>query len=203
MKGGGANSQIQENMEKVEMTSSQENIDKVEIMSGQENHDQVEMTSIPVSPERRKSSTSMKSQDSGTSNERVDIENSLDGLNWKALWDEFTLRKMWTERSWKDIVKHFMMVLLLGLIPSSYDVISDGFLVNDFVGGTFYTKRITEDFDQLPNCTHLRNIYDFSQNGSEILIGQEYSCFEKDPIWGYVTLAFLLLPGFLGGAQVS
>ena len=171
--------------------------------SSQASDDQVEMTSIQVSQERRKSSTSMKSQDSGTRNERVERENSLDGLNWKALWEEFTVRKMWTERSLKDIVKNFMMVLFLGLIPSSYDVISDGFLVNDFVGGTFYTKRITEDFNQLPNCTHLKNIYDFSQNGSEVLIGQEYSCFEKDPIWGYVTLTFLLLPGFLGGLQVS
>ena len=171
----------------------------------QENIDQVENMKSQVSNKRRNSSISMNSQDSGTRNESVHKETSLDGLNWTALWEEFTLKRMWTDRSWKDMVKNFLMVLLLGLIPSGYDVISDGFLARDFLGGTDYTRHVTTNFTEPPaeNCTHIKNIYDLSDDGSEILVGQSYTCFEKDPIWGYVAFAFLILPGYLGGWQVD
>ena len=170
-----------------------------------ENLDQVEMTNIQVCPERGNSSTSMNNEDSGTIKEIVDKKRNLDGLNWTTLREEFTWKKMWTDRSWRDIFKNFGMVLLLGLIPSGYDVISDGFLAKDFLFGTDYTRHVTTNFTEPPgeNCTHIKNTYDLSQNGSEILVGQAYTCFEKDPIWGYVTIALLIFPGYIGGAQVD
>ena len=129
----------------------------------------------------------------------------LDGLNWRALRAEFTVRKMWKERTWKELVKNFVIVLLLGIIPSGYDVISDGLLVKDFVGGTNYTRHITTNFTEPSgeNCKLIKNINEPTHNGSDVLVGQVYTCFEKDPIWGYMTLTFLLIPGLIGGGPVD
>ena len=130
---------------------------------------------------------------------------SVDGLDWKALGAEFTVKEMWTDRSWKDLVKNFVIVLLLGLIPSGYDVISDGFLAKDFVGGAYYTRHVTINFTEQPgeNCTLIKTINKLTPDGNEVLAGQVYTCFEKDPIWGYATLTFLLIPGLLGAHQVD
>ena len=169
--------------------------------TNQENLDQIKTMEIQESLKRRDSSLSLNRQPTSSPED----ETTIDGLNWRALREEFTLKKVWTLRSWKDIAKNFVMVLFLGLIPSGYDVISDVFLVRDFVGGTNYTKLVTTNFTEPPgeNCWHIKNIYDLSHNGSEVLAGQAFTCFEKDPIWGYVTLTFLLWSGLYGGPQVD
>ena len=138
-------------------------------------------------------------------------EACIDGLDWTALRQEFTWKNLWTGRSWADIGKHFVVVLLLGLIPSGYDVVSDGLLVNAFVNGTYYIKHVTHNLSQhLPgeeytpeeDCRHIGSFYENIQNGTVVKY-EKVECFEKDPIWGWTTFVIMLLPGLLGGYQVQ
>ena len=57
------------------------------------------------------------------------------------LLQEFNWDSLWVNRTWWDILKHFGCVLLLLLIPSSYDTITDVLLFIDFQWGQIY--RVT------------------------------------------------------------
>ena len=140
-----------------------------------------------------------------------------DNLDWDILKKEFTLEKIWTNRSRSDIAKNFAIVLLFGLIPTLSDVVTDGLSVNSFLSGTVYTKHITDlslmNMTNTHDCKHLSNVSNpfdpeaaecthtgcfirFTDEGPII----EYAvieCFEKDPVCGFVTLATIFLPGFV------
>ena len=85
-----------------------------------------------------------------------------DNLDWDILKKEFTLEKIWTNRSRSDIAKNFAIVLLFGLIPTLSDVVTDGLSVNSFLSSTVYTKHITDlslmNMTNTHDCKHLSNV---------------------------------------------
>ena len=134
----------------------------------------------------------------------------LDGLDWTAIMEEFTCQKFLTGRSLCDVAKHFYVVLLLCLLPSGYDIISDYLLANAFVDGTTYIKHITtnlsqhqpgEGFTPDENCRHIGSYYENTRIVSLVKY-EKVECLEKDPIWGWTMFGIMLLPGLLGGYQV-
>jgi len=48
-----------------------------------------------------------------------------DGININALYQELTLKKIWHERTWVEILKHFAITLIISVLPTFYDVGSD------------------------------------------------------------------------------
>ena len=86
-----------------------------------------------------------------------------DNLDWDILKKEFTLEKIWTNRSRSDIAKNFAIVLLFGLIPTLSDVVTDGLSVNSFLSGTVYTKHITDlsllNVTNISSCTQLTTCF--------------------------------------------
>ena len=51
---------------------------------------------------------------------------------FKILCSEFTYEKLWRNRTWSDIGKHFALSLGTALIPSTYDTVTDSLLCYDF-----------------------------------------------------------------------
>ena len=48
-----------------------------------------------------------------------------DGININALYRELTLKKMWHERTWIEILKHFAITLIISVLPTFFDVGTD------------------------------------------------------------------------------
>ena len=51
------------------------------------------------------------------------------GVNFSNIWREMTVNKMWHERTWSEILKHFSKTLLIGLLPTFFDVGTDVYAV--------------------------------------------------------------------------
>ena len=47
-------------------------------------------------------------------------------VNWKALAAEFAWENLWTNRDWKSIGKHFLIVFSTSFFFSVFDVFTDG-----------------------------------------------------------------------------
>ena len=117
-------------------------------------------------------------------------------INWKALNAEFTWEKLWTNRTWKDIFGHFAKVLFLTLIPTLVDVITDALSGKKFVLGNDYMKRDVNLSDPLnENCTLVGTYWKYGSDGEPYVEHEDWSCHEEDPVWGYVTLALIFVPG--------
>jgi len=92
---------------------------------------------------------------------------------------EFNWDTLWRNREWPEIGETFGINLVVGLLPTLFDVGMDSLAVNDYINGTYYYKETGNYSD---NCR---------------LTAENYTeCFEKDPIYGYVTLTCFFLPGF-------
>ena len=78
----------------------------------------------------------------------------------------------------------------LSFLLSTLDIILDKLVSVGFLNGQYYTRIFMIEQPDL-NCTHLG-----TKCKTDGCIKVHYSCFEKDPIWGVVDLAFFLLPGF-------
>ena len=116
---------------------------------------------------------------------------------------ELTLQKLWRERTWKEILRHFVTALIFGTLGSFIDIGTDGFTAESFISGTNYTKRV-DNLSDLANhndCVHTGRFITFNP-GPEIEY-EEIVCFEKDPIWGWVTVAFMISPGFFFAGLVA
>ena len=110
------------------------------------------------------------------------------------------------KRSWKARTKYFCTALVVGLLPTLFDIGTDGLSVFSFLHGTTYIKNVPDLNHSSVNCStgdehcvwcenigrHLK----ISANTTEVVY-EEFECFEKDPIWGYMTLVFMFLPGLL------
>ena len=120
-------------------------------------------------------------------------------INWKALAAEFTWEKLWKKRDWKSIWKHFLVTFSTGFFFSAFDVITDGTSGFTFIFGAYYIKNVEHRSDSsvehfMCNITGRFSVID--QDGSEHVDYYRYQCFEKDPIWGFFTLACMFVPGF-------
>ena len=139
----------------------------------------------------------MENEELGT---RMLLPENEDGLKWEEVVEE--LKSLFkfnadSDRGWGTIVKTSLIILSISVLPSFFDMGSDAFSVYSFINGTTYTKYVPDLNHSSFNsslCTHvgtyLRREADFSEVAYE-----EVECFEKDPIWGYMSLAFIFLPG--------
>ena len=136
-------------------------------------------------------------------------------IDFKVLRDEFSFDKIWRSRAFGNICSHFAQVLLIGLIPSFFDLVTDSLNAKNFILGNYYIKHIhnMSEFDK-DSCTHVGtyiryrnpeklNISEDISNSRFLtdleipeVVFEEVSCFEVDPTWGWLTFSFILLPGF-------
>ena len=46
-------------------------------------------------------------------------------INLSALYQELTVEKMWLERTWFEVLKHFAITLTIGVLPTLFDMGTD------------------------------------------------------------------------------
>ena len=99
---------------------------------------------------------------------------------------------------WKDTKYEDIAFAIFGLGGSTYDIVSDALLSKSYLSGTDYIKIVDNYYDSVvTNCTFLgHNTYvDVVENKTEKFY--EFSCFEQDIYWGWMTSSFVFLPGLL------
>ena len=69
---------------------------------------------------------------------KVEVEDP--DVDWKALRAEFTMDKLWRNRTWKSIALVAAIGFFIRLLPSSVDIGTDGVSAEKFLYGTQYTK---------------------------------------------------------------
>ena len=105
---------------------------------------------------------------------------------------------------WKTPAKYFLLNFICSLIPTCLDMGSDAFLSWTFFNGTEYGKNVpNESYHSVESCGDplSRTIIE-GKNGSQWIpmeTNYHFMCFEKDPIYGAVTLALIFLPGIMWG----
>ena len=124
-------------------------------------------------------------------------------INWRALAAEFTWENLWTKRDYKSIGKHFLVSFCTGLFFSGFDIFTDGSSGFTFIFGADYIKNVASPNDtSVADNTSCKNIGRFvvvAEDGAESVDFYQYQCFERDPIWGCWTLAFMFVPGLWAG----
>ena len=118
------------------------------------------------------------------------------GINFSALKNELNVEKLWQEKTWKETLKHFITAFVSGALGSFVDSSTDGLTIKSFIRGANYTKWVKNlsnpaNYDA---CVHTFRLTSFNP-GPEIEY-EEIVCFEQDPIWGWVTVGFIFLPGY-------
>ena len=100
--------------------------------------------------------------------DKQEVTGSNKGHGWEVDWcaakKEFIWINLWKERSWGNKGGHLIKALLIGLIPSFFDIGTDSLGVKNFIMGAKYTKSVPmfpdpNDMMNL-NCTHIAH---FSQ----------------------------------------
>ena len=119
------------------------------------------------------------------------------GINFSSLKRELTVQKLWRERTWKEILKHFVTALIFSALPSFFDIGTDGFTAESFIRGANYTKWVKNLSDPAnhDDCIHTGRFTSYNP-GPQIEF-EEIVCFEQNPIWGLRTVAFIFLPGYV------
>ena len=120
-------------------------------------------------------------------------------IDWKALKDELTKEKQWTSKDWwKDIKKHLLISFATGFFFSAFDLITDGMSGFTYIFGADYIKnvdKITDPSVVNSDLTTCRRLGHFRREDTDSIDYYQYQCFERDPIWGSLTLAFMFVPG--------
>ena len=106
-------------------------------------------------------------------------------LNFGKMAEEFGQDRLWNNRTSAEIWETFGINLCVGLLPTLFDLSMDSLAVKDYITGTYYVKA------------PLAPIVKLNESGNCRLNSQDaIECFEKDPIFGYVTLTCFFFPGF-------
>ena len=113
------------------------------------------------------------------------------GINFTSLRKELTVQKLWGERTWKEILRHFFIALIFGALGSFVDVSTDSLTAKSFITGANYTKWVKNLSDPAnhDDCVHTGRFTSFNP-GPEIEY-EEIVCFEQDPMWGWATVALI------------
>ena len=116
-------------------------------------------------------------------------------FNYSGLRRELSIKKLWHDRTWAGIFEHMFTVLVISVLPTFYDVSTDSLSAKSFISGANYTKHVKNLSDPAfhENCIHTGRFTTF--HPEQELAYEEISCFEKDPIWGTVTVLLIFLPG--------
>ena len=126
-----------------------------------------------------------------------------DHLDWQELRGEFTWEKLWSERKGKEIAETFAVGLLFSLLPTIPNILTDCLSANNFIFGANYIKNVYNLSDTAAdNCTHVGRYTQYSSTGQGSTLYEVVDCFETDPIWGYLVLVFIFLPGVIGAPKV-
>ena len=124
-------------------------------------------------------------------------------VNWRALSAEFDWKGLWTKKFWKSIWKHFLISFWTGFFFSALDILTDGWSGFTFIFGTDYIKNVASQNDtsvaDTDSCKNIGRFVVVDEDGTESVEYYQYQCFEKDPIWGAMTLFFMFFPGLWGG----
>jgi hypothetical protein len=126
------------------------------------------------------------------------IEETTNVDSIQNLRNEFTFKKMWTDRSLSRILLHFITALFFGIVGSSYDVATDILLFEDYWCGKLYKKTVASPKDVSVNSSDCFQIGFYSEliNGTTLTVtSYTFTCFEQDPYYALATLTFILLPG--------
>ena len=121
-------------------------------------------------------------------------ERTEDGLVWEKLGPElvdiFKVRNTWRNR-----ITAFLVTLAMGYLPTLFDMGTDTLSVFNFINGTTYTKYVPDFNHSSVNdsqCTYVGPVDNVTNDNSSSL---KFVCFESDPIWGGVSLAFMYYSG--------
>ena len=107
-------------------------------------------------------------------------------LDFDAMAKEFSSENLWTNRSSAELWETFGINLCVGLLPTLFDLGMDSLAVNDYISGTYYVK----------NPLFLNETNNLNATGKcRLKSANVTECFEKDPIFGYVTLTCFFFPG--------
>lgn len=131
-------------------------------------------------------------------------DKAADGLDWEELrieWRDLFKDNPENRSSW-TFVKTSLIIFATSLLPSLFDMGSDALSVYDFINGTTYTKYVS-DLSHLglnsSQCNHVgSHLWRNGNDNYAKVVYEEVECFEQDPIWGYMSLFFILLPGIAG-----
>ena len=125
------------------------------------------------------------------------------GINFTALKNELTIQKLWRERTWKGILRHFFIALIFGTLGSFIDIGTDGLTAKSFIKGANYTKWVKNlsEPENHDDCVHTGRFTSF--NPGPKIDYEEIVCFEQDPMWGWATVALIFFPGLFSAYEVS
>ena len=118
------------------------------------------------------------------------------GINFSALKNELNVQKLWQERTWQEILKHFVTAFVFGALGSFIDISTDGLTAKSFIRGANYTKWVKNLSDPANHngCIHTFRLTSF--NPGPKIEYEEIVCFEQDPVWGWLTVGIMFLPGY-------
>jgi hypothetical protein len=110
------------------------------------------------------------------------------------------LSKFRRNLSFKSIFKTIQLMALVGFCLSFFDVvIGDGLVSFDFLNGADYIKTVNDTSDPAvtnPNysCKHISTTHHFTEDNTTVYT---FTCNERDPIWGSISLAIIAGTGFI------
>ena len=70
-------------------------------------------------------STTGGSQPSGNEEEKIEEDMEFTEVNFSKIFQELTMKKMWYERTWLEVLKHFAITLIISVLPTLFDVGTD------------------------------------------------------------------------------
>ena len=126
-------------------------------------------------------------------------------------WNDTENQEHWQNQAKKqkesDTCCPLFYSILVGItfvvIPNGA-ILFDMLAASDYLGGQWYTKRWEEASQTVisancsdPNeeCCRIINQTNWWDNALNGKVGSDVECFEKDPLWGSLTLLFLFIPG--------
>ena len=118
-------------------------------------------------------------------------------INWEALKVELTKEKQWTSKAWwKSIQNNLLISFSTGFFFSAFDLITDGTSGFTYIFGADYIKNVNDKNDSSvadsEGCKILGHFQAIDRDSKDYC---QYQCFERDPIWGSLTLIFMFVPG--------
>ena len=118
-------------------------------------------------------------------------------INWEALKVELTKEKQWTSKAWwKSIQNNLLISFSTGFFFSAFDLITDGTSGFTYIFGADYIKNVNDKNDSSvadsEGCKILGHFEAIDRDSKDYC---QYQCFERDPIWGSLTLIFMFVPG--------
>ena len=111
-------------------------------------------------------------------------------LSLAKVWKELKNYKLpWKHLSIKQCLINFVLALVL-FCMSNFDVYSDGIVAHDYIAGANYLFMLTND-----TLLDISKLDCTNATYNEFYGRWNVKCFQKDPEFGYGTLAVMFAPG--------